>query len=123
VFAAASGHRRMPNQILSRQSLKYRIVIGVAAGFFAVTGSALAEGLSDQDYLYLATVQHVDHTAAVLNISPLERARLHYLINDPRAVEDPAPRDKNVKNALDEFLAHQLWEKSHPGQLWDAPKR
>jgi hypothetical protein len=113
----------MPNQILSRQSLKYRIVIGVAAGFFAVTGSALAEGLSDQDYLYLATVQHVDHAAAVLNISPLERAKLHYLINDPQAAEDPAPRDKNVRNALDEFLAHQVWEKSHPGQLWDLQKR
>jgi hypothetical protein len=71
----------MRNQIPSRQSLKYRVVIGISARFFAVTDSALAEGLSDEDYLYLATVQHIDHdhTAAILNISPVERARLHYL--------------------------------------------
>jgi hypothetical protein len=34
-----------------------------------------------------------------------------------------AARDKNVKDALGIFLKHQLWEKQHPGELWDAPKR
>jgi hypothetical protein len=113
----------MRNRLLQRGSWKYGIVVGVAAGFFAVTVTAFAEGLSDEDYLYLATIQHVDHSATVLHISPMERETLHYLINDPQASTDPAMRDKKVKNALDEFLAHQLWERSHPGQLWDAAKR
>ncbi len=111
----------MRDQILSRQSCW--IVLGVVTGFFAVTGSALAEGLSEEDYSYLQTVQHVEHRAAVLNISPLERQTLHNLINDPKAATDPVSRDKNVKSALDDFLTHQTWEKSHPGQLWDVPRR
>jgi hypothetical protein len=41
----------------------------------------------------------------------------------PAQFNDPTARDKNVKDVLAEFLAHQLWEKSHPGELWDAPKR
>ena len=49
--------------------------------------------------------------------------RLHNLINDLRTANDPVARDKNVKDALDIFLQHQLWEKAHPGELWDAPKR
>jgi hypothetical protein len=113
----------MWDQVIQRQSLRCGIVLGAIAGVFTVTGSAFAEGLSDEDYLYLATVQHVDHKAAVLDISPMERETLHYLINDPQAATDPVTHDKKVKNALGEFLAHQLWEKSHPGQLWDAPTR
>ena len=97
---------------------------GVATGFFAVTVSVFAFGLSDDDYIYLATMQHVEsYNPPVLDISPQERSTLHYLINDPRTASDPIARDKNVKDALAEFLGHQLWEKSHPGQLWDAPKQ
>ena len=114
----------MRNQILSRRSLKYWILPGVAAGFFAGTVSALAFGLSDDDYVYLATTQHVErYDEPILDISPKERSRLHDLIDDPQTANDPVARDKNVKDALAEFLGHQLWEKSHPGQLWDAPKR
>jgi len=116
--------KKMINQTLSGQSLKYCIRAGVAAGFFAVTASALAFGLSDDDYVYLATAQHLErYNAPVLDISPKERSRLHDLINDPRTADDPIARDKNVKDALAVFLDHQLWEKSHPGQLWDEPKQ
>jgi hypothetical protein len=48
---------------------------------------------------------------------------VHNLINDPRAANDPTARDRNVKDALALFLEHQLWEKAHPGELWDAPKK
>jgi hypothetical protein len=115
----------MRNQILPGQPLKYWIMLlaGVAAGLFAVTVSAFAFGLSDDDYIYLATTHHVERYAApVLDIGPKERSTLHNLINDPRTASDPIVRDKNVKDALAEFLGHQLWEKAHPGQLWDAPK-
>ena len=104
--------------------MKYWIVPGVTAGFLAVTVSALAFGLSDADYSYLAATQHVERDSApILDISPKERSRLHALINDPQTANDPVVRDKNVKDALAEFLNHQLWESLHPGQLWDAPKR
>jgi len=90
--------------------------------FFAVTGTAFAFGLSDEDYDYLKT-QHVERSdAPMLDLSPRERARVHSLINDPQTANDPTARDKNVKDALDLFLAHQLWEKAHPGELWDAPR-
>lgn len=122
-FPQTKGFDEMRNKLLSKRSLECWIILGVAAGFFDVTGSALAVGLSDEDYAYLATVQHIQHNAPVLNISPIELSTLHYLITDPRTANDPVTRDKNVKGALDEFLAHQVWEKSHPGELWDEPKR
>jgi hypothetical protein len=115
----------MQNQILLILPFKYLILLpGVAAALFAVTVSAFAFGLSDDDYVYLATTQHAerDH-APILDISPKERSRLRYLINHPQTANDPTARDKNVKDALAEFLDHQLWDKSHPGQLWDSPKR
>ncbi len=59
----------------------------------------------------------------MLDLSPKERTRVHDLINDPRTAGDPAKRDKNVRDELALFLGHQVWEKEHPGQLWDAPAR
>jgi hypothetical protein len=59
----------------------------------------------------------------MLDLSPKERSRVHDLINDPQTINDPAARDKNIKEALDIYLGHQLWEKAHPGELWDAPKK
>jgi hypothetical protein len=61
------------------------------------------------------------YDAPVLNLGPKERSRLHNLINDPQS--DAAVRDKNVKDTLGLFLEHQLWEKAHPGELWDVPKK
>jgi hypothetical protein len=92
-------------------------------GVFAITVSAFAFGLSDEDYDYLKS-QHIERSAApMLDLSPKELARVHNLINDPRTANDPTARNGNVKDVLALFLEHQLWEKAHPGELWDAPKR
>jgi hypothetical protein len=113
----------MPIRTALSHSLKYWFLPGVAATFFSVTVSALAFGLSDEDYLYLAT-QKVERNGALIHgLSPKEQARLHALINDPRTINDATMRDRNVNAALAEFLSHQVWEQSHPGQLWDSPKR
>jgi hypothetical protein len=88
----------------------------------AVTYSACAWALSDEDYDYLRKTQSLErYDAPVLNLSPKERSRLHYLIND--AQPDAAVRDKNVKDILGLFLEHLLWEKARPGELWDDPKK
>jgi hypothetical protein len=113
----------MPIQIPIGHWSKYWVFPGIAAAFFAVAVSALAFGLSDEDYLYLATQKVERDGALIRGLSPKEQARLHSLINDPRTINDAAMRDRNVNAALAEFLSHQLWEQSHPGQLWDAPKR
>ncbi len=107
----------MPIQIQSRHSLKYWVFSGVAATFFAFTVSTLAFGLSDEDYVYLATQKVERDDAPIRTLSPKEQARLHSLINDPRTINDATMRDRNVNAALAEFLSHQLWEESHPGQL------
>jgi hypothetical protein len=101
---------------------------GVAIGLTLVvllagTPRAFAVGLSDEDYSYLET-QHIDRgKPPMLDLSPKEQARLHNLINEPRTATDPALRDKNVRDELALFLAHQQWEEAHPGQLWDTPSR
>jgi hypothetical protein len=92
-------------------------------GFFAITVSAFAFGLSDNDYDYRKK-QHIERSdAPILDLSPKERQRMHNLINDPGTANDPIIRNKNVKDALAIFLEHQLWEKAHPGELWDKPKK
>jgi hypothetical protein len=98
-------------------------ICAAVIGFFVVSVSAFAFGLSDEDYDYLKT-QHIERDAApMLDLSPKERARVHNLINDPRTANELTARDKNVKDALALFLEHQLWEKAHPGELWDAPRK
>jgi hypothetical protein len=88
-----------------------------------VTASVFAFGLSDEDYDYLKAKQIERSDAPMRDLSPKERTRVHDLINDPQTASDPSARDRNVKDALNLFLEHQLWEKEHPGELWDAPKR
>jgi hypothetical protein len=108
----------MPNE-RSNCALASATAVGL---LLAVTSSAVAWGLSDEDYDYLRKAQNVErYDAPVLNLSPKERSRLHVLINDPQS--DVIARDKNVKDTLALFLEHQLWEKAHPGELWDAPKK
>jgi hypothetical protein len=105
---------------------KAKMSYGISAavvGVFALSGFAFAYGLSDADYVYLQTQHFEDSDAPVSNLSPLERTTLHYLINDPRTANDLVARDQKVKELLAEYLSHQLWEKAHPGELWDAQKR
>ena len=67
-------------------------ISAVLVGFFAVTVSAFAFGLSDEDYDYLKT-HHIERSdAPILNLSPKERQRVHNLINDPSTADDPAAR-------------------------------
>ena len=88
----------------------------------AVTSSAGAWGLTDEDYDYLKKTQSLErYDAPMLHLSPKGQSHLHYLINDPQL--DAAVRDKNVEDTLGLFLEHQLWEKAHPGELWDNPKK
>ena len=107
---------------MRKAQLKYKIS-AATVGFFALTVSAFAYGLSDADYIYLQTQHFENSDAPISNLSPLERTALHYLINDPRTANDLAARDKKVKDLLAEYLGHQLWEKAHPGELWDGQKR
>jgi hypothetical protein len=96
------------------------LTVLAAAGVFAITSSAFAWGLTDQDYDYLRKTQNLEsYNHPVLDLSPRERERIHDLINDPRTAHDPAARDQNVKDALILFLSHQLWETTHPGKMWD----
>ena len=94
----------------------------VAGLVFAVTSSAIAWGLSDEDYDYLRITHSLErHEHPVLDLSPKERSRIHDLITDSGTAHDPAVRDKNVEDALALFLSHQLWEKEHLGKMWDEP--
>jgi hypothetical protein len=97
--------------------------LAAAAGLlWAGTPSAVAWGLSDEDYDYLRKTQLLErYDAPIPQLGPKERTRLHNLITDPETANDPSARDKNVKDAIAVFLSHQVWEKAHPGKLWDAP--
>src|SRR5579872_975810 len=111
-----------------RKGVAMGLVVGVVsgavlAGSFAGTRGAFAFGLLDADYDYLLAQQIDRNKPPMLDLSPKERTRVHDLINDPRTAGDPAKRDKNVRDELALFLGHQVWEKEHPGQLWDAPAR
>jgi len=93
------------------------------AGLLAGSSFAFAFGLSDDDYHYLEA-QNIDRNKPPMaDLSPKERTRVHDLINDSRTANDPAARDRNVRDELALVLAHQQWEEAHPGQLWDAPAR
>jgi hypothetical protein len=103
----------------SNRALAFVATVGL---LFEVTSSAGAWGLSDEDYDYLKRTQSLErYDAPILHLSPKERSRLRDLINDSQP--DAAMRDKNVKDTLGLFLEHQLWEKAHPGELWDIPKK
>jgi hypothetical protein len=108
---------------MQKEQSTWLAISAAVVGFFVVTVSAFAVGLEDEDYDYLKT-QHIERSdAPMLNLSPKERQRVHNLINDPSTANDPTARDRNVKDALALFFEHQLWEKAHPGELWDAPKK
>ena|SRR6201996_9748569 len=97
------------------------VAFAVVAGLsFVMPPSAVAWGLSDADYDYLKKTQGLEsYDHPVLDLSPAERSRIDNLINDLHTAHDPGARDQNVKDALTLFLSHQLWEKAHPGKMWD----
>lgn len=100
--------------------MRYLIFFGSAA-FLGATTTTFAVRLTTADYEYLET-QNIERTAALLrNLSPREQARLHAIINFIPAT--PASQPKNVAEALEFFMKRQDWELSHPGELWDLPRR
>jgi hypothetical protein len=108
---------------MREKQLNCAVVLVVGAGFFAVTISALAFGLSEEDYAYLQTQHFERYDAPLLDLGPKDRSRLHDLINEPKTADNLAARDKNVRDAVSVFLVHQVWDKEHPGELWDVPKK
>ncbi len=65
--------------------------VAAVALLLAAICSAGAWDLSDEDYDYLRKTRSLErYDAPVLNLSPKERSRLHYLINGPQpnAVRD-----------------------------------
>ena len=99
-------------------------ISAAAAGFFSLTVFAHGFGLSEEDYDYLRSTQNLQrYDAPILDLSPKERTRVHALINDPQTANVAAGRHKIVKHELSIFLEHQLWEKQHPGELWDVPRK
>lgn len=103
--------------------MKRLVWSGVAAGLLGFAAPAFAVGLSEADFIYLMTQNIERNGPPIRDLSPKEQSRLHSLINDSRTANDPVAQARYVNEALAEFLRHQLWEKEHPGQLWDVPKR
>jgi hypothetical protein len=100
--------------------MRYLIFLGTAV-FLAATTSAFAVGLTTADYEYLET-QNIERTGTLLqSLSPKEQARLHAIINF--VPNTPASQAKDVAEALELYMQHQNWERTHPGELWDLPRR
>jgi hypothetical protein len=96
------------------------IFLGTAF-FLGATTPLFAVGLTEADFAYLAT-QNVERAGIMLlNLSPKEQARLHSIIN--YVPTTPAAQTKNVLEALEGYMEHQRWERMHPGELWDLPRR
>ena len=102
---------------------KYALLWTAAVGLVAFGMPALAVGLTESDIDYLATQDVARDSPVVEGLSPREQARLHAIIIDLRTIDDPAARAKGVADAIAEYQGHQLWEREHPGKLWDEPKR
>jgi hypothetical protein len=99
-------------------------VLATAAGIILLLGTpALAFGLTDTDYDYLATQNFARDSSVLQGLSPKEQARLHAIIIDATTSQDPAAQAKNVAQAMATFQDHQRWEETHPGQLWDSSKQ
>ena len=102
--------------------MKYSITLAFAA-FFAGTTMSFAVGLSEADYEYLAAHEFERTSPLLRDLSPKEQATLHGIIGDARTADNPTARAKNVNDALAVHKEHQLWERMHPGELWDSPRR
>jgi hypothetical protein len=101
--------------------LRFFLATAIAAVF--LTTSALAIGLTEDDFEYLSTHGIERASPLIQALSPKENARLHAIINDVRTKDDPSARIMALESALNEFREHQRWEIMNPGRLWDEPKR
>ncbi|MFZ0423985.1 MAG: hypothetical protein WAL80_14005 [Xanthobacteraceae bacterium] len=104
----------MPNSVLAT----------AFCALLLISTPALAFGLTEPDYDYLATQHFAKDSSILQGLSPKEQARLHAIITDATTSRDPAMQAKNVGDAMATFQEHQNWELAHPGLLWDdSPKR
>jgi hypothetical protein len=105
------------------EAVRYSTLVKASVAFLLLSTSARAFGLTDSDYDYLTT-HNVPRDSSVLSgLSPKEQARLHAIITNGASDNDPAAQAKNVAEEIAVYQGHQLWERMHPGELWDAPKR
>jgi|EndMetStandDraft_8_1072994.scaffolds.fasta_scaffold257391_3 hypothetical protein len=100
-----------------------RFFLATAIAAVSLTTSALAIGLTEDDFEYLSTHGIERASPLIQALSPKENARLHAIINDVRTKDDPSARIMALETALNEFREHQRWEIMNPGRLWDEPKR
>lgn len=98
-----------------------RFFLGTAIAAVFLTTSALAIGLTEDDFEYLSTLGIERASPLIQALSPKETQRLHAIINDVHTKDDPIARITALETALDEYR-DQRWEKMNPGQLWDVPK-
>jgi hypothetical protein len=100
-----------------------RFVLRTAIAAVVLTTSALAIGLTEDDFEYLRTHGIERASPLIQGLSPKETARVHAIINDVRTKDDPIARIMALETALNEYREHQRWEEMNPGQLWGVPKR
>ena len=103
--------------------MRFSIIVETAVAFIVLCAPALAFGLTDTDYDYLATQNVAKDSAVIRALSPKEQAILHAIITNSATEHDPAARAKNVADTLELYREHQRWEQEHPGQLWGQPRR
>jgi hypothetical protein len=97
-------------------------ILAAAVGALLLVGTpALAFGLTESDYDYLATQNFARDNSVLKGLSPKEQARLHAIIVDLTTSGDAQAQAKNVAEAMATYGDHQNWEVMHPGQLWDSP--
>jgi len=80
---------------------------------------ALANGIGNVDAV-LYTHSHADHILGMDDLRPLSYKNAEKI---PLYADNPTARAKNVNDALAVHKEHQLWERMHPGELWDSPRR
>lgn len=103
--------------------MRYSGVSTVAGVLLLLNTPALAFGLTDSDYDYLAAQNFTKESSVLKGLSPKEQARLHAIIIDATTNNDAVAKARSVAEALGTYQDHQRWEETHPGQIWEAPTR
>jgi len=83
-----------------------------------IAGAATAASLTDNDLHYLSTQYGMTESADIIRgLSDAEQAKLHALIIDPIAKQNPKTRDHNVADYLFEVHMRQCseWALTHGG--------
>ena len=101
--------------------MRYSVLLTATCALLLSAAPALAFGLTESDYAYLATQNFPRDDSVLKGLSPKEQARLHAIITDATTSNDSTMQANKVAEALALYRDHQNWEDSHPGQLWDSP--